>query len=582
MTSDSRLTHHGLRLMDGATGAVATFAATFIAETLIAWSGGPALVVGHRLLAALIAAAAGGLLTAWIRRRQRRPLSRLLALSDAWLRGDLSLRADDPKNDGLGDLGRRLDALIETLEEDEQDLDRMRESNTRLTDQVRALAVVEERNRLARELHDTVKQHLFSLAMTASAVRTTIDQLEATIPHLTPEVTRTIGEMITEIEADAHAAQHETTRLIEDLRPAPLQEQGLAAALNDYGLLFGAQQHLLVYLNADCNDRLLLPEVTENLYRVAQEALHNVARHAHATRVDIHLLCDLDRITLTVEDNGIGFDTELTRKGLGISSMQERMLAIGGRISVESTPGAGTTVRAEVDRLPESGSLPAAAPEMPVMPSLPGPEAWSWLGERLVIPVGQTWPWLPAHQQLYLRQPMVEAGTLSVRQGRTLLGLRRAYVIRAERSVGRTEAGYGEASAATVSQNGVLARITRSYVGFNLDIAGDSFDLRRMRGVRGRAVLERHEQALAAMQYRGRQMDTWTEVVYDDRSYRLQYKDDGSGGYILRDGNGRCVLEAQDARITLMGALPLPLLAMLIARIIDESSVRRAVQARHR
>lgn len=590
MSDQSILMHHrSPRLMDGLIGGTAAFAAALLAETLLGWLGAPALAMGHRFLVALIAGACGAALAAWLGMGRRRRLSRLVAISDAWLRGDLSLRTGDSARDGLGDLARQLDSLIETLAEDEQDLDRLRESNARLTDQVRALTLVEERNRLARELHDTVKQHLFSLAMTTSAVRTKVEQMEALAPDVSPEVATVldeIGEMTSEIETAARAAQRETTRLIEDLRPAPLQAQGLAAALNDYALLFGAQYHLLVYLDAHCNDRLLPPVVTEDLYRIAQEALHNVARHARATRVDIRLRCDLDRITLAIEDNGIGFDTRLTRKGLGISGMQDRMLAIGGRLIVESTPGAGTIVQAEIERLPgreivqmaagTSGPEGAAAlePLRQAGAGAPRPEAWSWLGERLVIPVGQTWPWLPAHQESYLRQPMVEPGALSLRRDRGVLKLRTTYVLRAEGPA--IEEGLHH----EVSRNRVVARITRGYAGYNLDIAGDPFDVRRVRGLRGRAVLERREQALAAMQYRGRQMDTWTELVYDDRSYRLHYKDDGSGGYELRDGADRPVLEAQDGRITLLTALPLPLIAMVAARIIDESAVRRAVHNR--
>lgn len=592
MSDQSVLMHHrGPRLMDGLIGGGAAFAAALIAESLLAWLGVPALPFGHRLWVALIAGIIGAVLAAWFGRSRRRRLSRMVAISDAWLRGDLALRAGDSVRDGLGDLARQLDALVETLAEDEQDLDRLRESNTRLTDQVRALTLVEERNRLARELHDTVKQHLFSLTMTAGAVRTKVEMMDSLVAGTSSNVAAAlgeIGEMTTEIETAARAAQRETTRLIEDLRPAPLQEQGLAAALNDYALLFGAQHHLLVYLDAQCNDRLLPPVVTEDLYRIAQEALHNVARHARATRVDIRLRCDLDGITLTIEDNGIGFDTRLTRKGLGISGMQDRMLAVGGRLIVESTPGAGTSVQAEIERLPgrEIGQLqpgtrvpggPGALDQVvPVGVGAPRPETWSWLGERLVIPVGQIWPWLPAHQESYLRQPTVEPGNLSLRRERRLLGLRPVYVLR----VGGAPLEDGSHHA--VPRNGVVARITRGYAGYNLDIAGDAFDVRRVRGLKGRAVLERREQALAAMQYHGRQMDTWTELVYDDRSYRLQYKDDGSGGYVLRDGADRPVLEAQDGRIALLTALPLPLIAMVLARIIDESTVRQAVQERRK
>ncbi len=591
MSDQSNLIHHrDPRPMDGLIGGAAAFAAALLAETLVAWLGAPALTLGHRLLVALIACAIGAVLATWFGLGRRRRLSRLVAISDAWLRGNLTLRAGDTVRDGLGDLARQLDALVETLAEDEQDLERLRESNVRLTDQVRALTLVEERNRLARELHDTVKQHLFSLAMTTGAVRTKAEQMDAQATDVSPEIATVLGEireMTTEIETAARAAQRETTRLIEDLRPAPLQEQGLAAALNDYALLFGAQHRLLVYLDTQCNDRLLPPAVIEDLYRIAQEALHNVARHARATRVDMRLRCCLDRITLTIEDNGIGFDTRITRKGLGISGMQDRMLGIGGRLTVESTPGAGTIVQAEIEQLPgrEIAQLTAGMPGPDGVISFgpvrskgagaPRPEAWSWLGERLVIPVGQTWPWLPAHQESYLRQPMVEPGALSLRRERGFLRLRPTYILRVE-----GPALEERLHRKVVPLNGVVARITRGYSGYNLDIAGDPFDVRRMRDLRGRAILERRGQALAAMQYHGRQMDTWTALVYDDRSYRLHYKNDGSGGYELRDGADRPVLEAQDGHITLLSALPLPLIAMITTRIIDESTVRQAVHNR--
>ena len=103
-----------------------------------------------------------------------------------------------------------MDLLAGHLEQDEQDLDELQERNARLTDQVRALAVVEERNRLARELHDSVKQHLFSLAMTAGGIRTRFDALR--------DVPADLAEMVREVETTAQAAQREMTRLIEDLQ----------------------------------------------------------------------------------------------------------------------------------------------------------------------------------------------------------------------------------------------------------------------------------------------------------------------------------------------------------------------------
>ena len=595
VNTTNRQLHLNLAARTGLIGAALTFGTLVCVEIALAILGSASPSFGRALLVAAVAAAAAGLMAAWIGSRRARRVAGLLDLVDAWLRGNLALRAGDMGADELGELASRLDLVAENLEEDEQDLDRLRESNTRLADQVRALAVVEERNRLARELHDTVKQHLFSLAMTASAVRTSVEVLGKDNAALSPGIL----EMIGEIEASAQAAQRETTRLIEDLRPAPLQERGLAAALNDYALLFGAQQHLLVYLDVQCNAAWIPAVVTEQLYRVAQEALHNVAHHADATRVDISLTCSSRRILLTIEDNGVGFDTRLTRKGLGISSMQERLMTVGGRLNVDSRLGTGTVVAAEVDITPQQvqsfdvtsppqenperpnaggpwpASLSSASSGRPDAMAQPGdaragatpfdgphPEAWSWLGERLVIPVGQTWPWLPADEQRHLREPLIGPGTLTLREHRSLLGLRPAYTLQ------------------QAKQGSRLLRILHDRGGYAWDYDHGAWRLQRARGLKGRAVLERNEQPLAAMQYRGRQMDTWTEVVYDDRSYTLHYKDDVPGGFVLRDGAGEPVLDVQSSQVTLIRTLPLPLVAMALARIVDESASRQIAQER--
>jgi two-component system, NarL family, sensor histidine kinase LiaS len=535
-------------LWHGLSAAAITLAAVICAALLL--SGGRwATPSGTTLRLGILAALLSGVVGAWVARRRARMLIRLLDLTDAWLRGNLSLRAHDVVGDAFGGLPAQLDLLIGHLEEDEQDLERLRESNVLLTDQVRALALVEERNRLARELHDSIKQHLFSLAMTASAVKATVEAQQKGPVTVTPE----IQEMIGEIERSAQTAQRETTRLIEDLRPAPLQERGLIAALNDYALLFGAQQHLLVYLDAECNDRWVPPLITEHLYRTVQEALHNVARHAHATRVDIQLTCSSRRIRLAVRDNGVGFDVGVTPKGLGIAGMQERLLAAGGRLAIQSRPGAGTEVIAEVDI---SATPDRQGPFVDDRSHGPHPEEWRWLGERLVIPVGQTWPWLPADQERYLREPRIGPGTLTLKRGRSLLGLREITTLHADR------------------QSAYLARLRPDRTGHSWEIDRDSWALHQVRGLRGRAILERHGQTLAALQYRGRQMESWTEIVYDDSSYRLETHPEAPEGFVLRDNGDPPIMEIRASQVTLARSLPVPLIATVVARALYESAFR--------
>ena len=501
----------------------------------------------HVLLVALVAALVGALLGAWASRSVTHRLRYALETTQAWLRGNLSPRIADPTPDDLGELAGRLDLLAGHLEQDEQDLDELQERNARLTDQVRALAVVEERNRLARELHDSVKQYLFSLAMTAGGIRTRFDALR--------DVPADLAEMVREVETTAQAAQREMTRLIEDLRPGSLQEQGLAAALNDYTLLFGAQEHLLIYLDVQGNDALLPPPVAEALYRVAQEALHNVARHARATRVDVHLRCVPEQVALTVGDNGTGFDPAQSQRGLGLANMQERMLAVGGRLAVESQVGIGTTVLAEAGLTRPLGAQMDIARLDRDRPS-PTIENWAWLGRKLVIPVGQVWPWLPA-DQVHLRRPLVEPAEepLVVRPRVGLLGLRRGYVL---------QPGPHQLP---------LARLRHVASGYEWESQGAAWALHRVRRLSGGTVLARNGQPLAAMQYQGRLLNTWSELVYDGRGYRLSSVRGQPGRYVLVDETGDQVLLIQGGtspQVELRRALPLPLLVMAAMRVVDE------------
>ena len=505
-------------------------------------------------LVTITAALAGLLLGAWASRRVTHRVQRALDVSRGWLRGNLSLRVADPIADELGLLAEQLDLLAEHLEKDEQDLETLREHNTRLTDQARALTVVEERNRLARELHDSVKQHLFSLTMTASGIRTRFDAL--------PDVPEDLAEMVHEVERTAQTAQREMTRLIEDLRPTPLREQGLAAALDDYTLLFGAREHLLIYLEVQGNDGLLPPSVAESLYLVAQEALHNVARHARATRVDVHLRCIPEQVALTIRDNGVGFDTGPARRGLGLANMQERIMAVGGRLIVESQIGTGSAVSAEVGLTHPLGTQTELARLDRERPR-PTIENWAWLGQRLVIPVGQTWPWLPA-DQTHLRGPLVEPveEPLQVRKSSRFLGLTSSYVLR-----------WGQPRPKRGQHRRDLVRLHASRSGSEWEADGASWALRRIRGMSGRMVLTRNGQSLAAVQYQGRSLNTWSEIVYGGRGYRLSRVKGQPGCCVLVDEANDEVFLAEGGaspQIELRRALPLPLLVMAVMRIVDE------------
>ncbi len=477
-------------------------------------------------------------------RRTLRRLRRMLRISQAWVRGNFAPRIADGGRDELARLGGNLDLLADHLEADEQDLEALRARNARLTDQVRALAVVEERNRLARELHDSVKQHLFSLAMTTGAVRAHLENL--------PNIPDDLMAMVREVEEAAKTAQRETSRLIEDLRPDALQTQGLAAALNDYTLVFGAREHLLVYLDVKGDDSVLPPSVAETLYRVAQEALHNVARHAQATRVDVRLRCTHAYVTLEIEDNGIGFDPRQTRYGLGLPGMQERMMAVGGRLTITSRPGEGTRILAEV-ALP--GERPFADELKP--PSRLRIEDWSWLGQKLVIPVGQTWPWLPA-DLVHLRRPLIEVEESPLRLVPERGLWQRIYRLHSSR------------------RDLPWLRIRCGRGGYTWQMEGATWRLRAIYGMPGCLVLTRNHQPLAAMQYRGPHLHMWTEIAYGEQGYRLTRLRDERCAYLLTDEMDErllCFSASEVGQATLYHPLPAPLVVMAMLRVMEESSV---------
>jgi signal transduction histidine kinase len=182
--------------------------------------------------------------------------------------------------------------------------------NVRLYGRAQEIAVFEERARLARDLHDSVTQTLYS----------------------------------TNLFADA------TSLLLSELRPPLLQEVGLAGALQTRLESVEARVGLSIDFTAE-GERQLPSNVEADLYHVALEALNNIAKHANAQQATVHLKMDEERCHLTIQDDGIGFDPEAAGQsgGHGLRNMQERVAQIGGRLSLETAPGRGTTVTIEVN-----------------------------------------------------------------------------------------------------------------------------------------------------------------------------------------------------------------------------------------
>jgi signal transduction histidine kinase len=202
----------------------------------------------------------------------------------------------------------------------------------------------QERKSISRELHDQVGQTLNALLVDAGNLQKRI-----------PESDKQSGELLNSIRRLADTSVNEVRDIALLLRPSMLDDLGLTAAIQWQAREVSRRTGLAVKVSAEAEADDLPEDLSICLYRIAQEALQNVARHAQAKTVHIELKQDLDRLVLSVHDDGIGFDAEKVR-GFGRVGMEERLRQIGGVLRVTSQPGKGTTVVAEVP-IPVPGRL---------------------------------------------------------------------------------------------------------------------------------------------------------------------------------------------------------------------------------
>jgi signal transduction histidine kinase len=198
------------------------------------------------------------------------------------------------------------------------------------------LAVSRERNRLARELHDTLAHALSGLAVQLEAILTVWNPTQ---PKARSMLERALS--ITRIGLD------ETRRALQALRATPLEDMGLILAIHSLAASVAARNALALRLDLAESLPHLSPEVEQCYYRTAQEALENVSKHANADQVSV-LLKQIDgRLVLEISDDGLGFESDANASAdqFGIKGMQERADLIGGTLQVESNAGQGTTVR---------------------------------------------------------------------------------------------------------------------------------------------------------------------------------------------------------------------------------------------
>lgn len=219
--------------------------------------------------------------------------------------------------------------------------------NARLEEVRLDLARLEERNRLARDLHDSVSQLLFSISMTAKGVESL----------LSSEQLDSAKNAVKDMQALSRDALKEMRALIVQLRPAGV-EKGIVAALAEYGTRLGLQ------VNGQTTGQASLPHVAEEaLWRIGQEALNNVSKHAGTSKVSVALVAQTDEISLTVTDYGRGMKTGSPSTGqesFGLSNMRERAEMVGGRFQLTSRTGKGTSIEV---RLPLSADSIGKVPK---------------------------------------------------------------------------------------------------------------------------------------------------------------------------------------------------------------------------
>jgi len=258
-----------------------------------------------------------------------RRIRRLSGAADAWSRGDFAVAVDEEPDDEIGRLARRLNEMAGHLQA--------------LLARRQALAVLEERQRLARDLHDSAKQQALAASFQIGTTLTLLDHDVAAAREHLAQADRLVDSV-----------RRELTDLILKMRPAPSEAPVSADGLFSLALDWARQTGIEVATVGDPGC-LMAPQISRALHRIEQEALANIARHSGATTVRLTLTCTNDAVALAVADDGHGFDTARQSAGTGLHSMRERIASLGGTYALTSGPD-GTTVYVTLPQIAEEES----------------------------------------------------------------------------------------------------------------------------------------------------------------------------------------------------------------------------------
>jgi signal transduction histidine kinase len=245
-------------------------------------------------------------------------LDKVTTSARAWSQGNFTVLVDDSNKDELAELGHTLNNMAVQMDN--------------LLDERQEISIMEERNRLARELHDSVKQQAFAASAQLAAAHSLYQRDPDTAENNLTEAERLVDDV-----------RRELTDLIHELRPAALKGEGLVNAARQLAseteTLIGIPIHVRVR-----GERTIPLDIEQTLYRILQGALSNVSRHSFARKVEIQLNYTRKEIELSIADDGIGFQPTETSYGIGLKSIQERCDLINGKMRVISKPGEGTTL----------------------------------------------------------------------------------------------------------------------------------------------------------------------------------------------------------------------------------------------
>jgi signal transduction histidine kinase len=242
----------------------------------------------------------------------------LSSTTDLWSEGDFSRYIDDSTGDEISQFAQRLNNMARQL----QSLLRNRQD----------MAVSEERNRLARDLHDSAKQQAMAASLELGTALTLFERdPQCAKSHL--------------VEADGlvDAVRKELTNLVHELRPQDMDGGDFSDTLKEYAIEWSHRNEIELDFNIEGSNEISL-ETRQTLFRIAQEALANVARHSSAKCVDLSLEYGMNEVTMSIKDDGCGFDPSAPHGGIGLNSIAERAMVLGGKMSVESVPSQGTQI----------------------------------------------------------------------------------------------------------------------------------------------------------------------------------------------------------------------------------------------